>query len=112
MSLAETIDTSCAHELVTPRTPIRLPGVPGEVYWHAKIDVVNEHLNTLEIEFPNGATDTVHFDKKAGVTILRVMDDQPIKLTPSMTRQALMHAQIISGIPLQLAIEKVTNHGR
>lgn len=112
MPLAEANQNLSDTDLVTPRTAVRLPGIPGEVFWHAEIDTINERLRILKIEFPNGAVDTIDFGGKTEVVVTRIIDDQPIKLSPSMTRQALAHARIISGLHLQLAVEKVVGNGR
>jgi hypothetical protein len=62
------------------------------------------------MQHPNGTVDTINFDEEAGVTVHRVVDGETVKLTPSMTRQTLVHARIISGLHLQLALEKVSGH--
>ena len=111
MSLADQTHISNRPDIITPRSAIRLPGIPGEVMWHAQLDVQKARLKVLEIEFPNGAVDTVTFDETKGVSVLRIHENETVKLTPSMTRQTLVHARIISGLHLQLAIEKVTTHG-
>lgn len=110
MSLAEQTKSSFRPDVTTPSTPIRLPGIPGEVLWQAKLDLTNTYLKVLEMKHPNGIVDTVTFDQEKGVSVLRKMGDESIHLTPSMTRQALIHARIISGLHLQIAIEKVLNH--
>jgi hypothetical protein len=94
-----------APDIITPGAPIRLPGVAGPVMWRAEIDVEEMRLTSLMIELPGGAIDTVLFDPKTGVHVSRQQYDLPVELTPAMQRQILIHARIISGVHLEIALE-------
>lgn len=104
------IEPMFSPDIITPQTPIRLPGVPGEVLWQATLSANEGRLKSLDILMPNGTLDTLTFDVN-GVSVSRTIDDMPVRMTPSMTRQTLTHARIIAGLHLQVAIEKVNRHG-
>lgn len=96
-------------DIISSATSIRLPGIAGPVSWTARIDLDQERLKVLKIELPNGITDIINFNS-IGVHVEREIGDKTTDMTPALMRQILQNAYTISGLQLQLAIERVFNH--
>jgi hypothetical protein len=102
---AANTNMSASPDVIMPGSPIRLPGVAGPVMWRAEIDPEEIKVTCLMIRLPNGAIDTITFDTKTGIRVSREYNNAPVDITPEMHRQILIHARIISGVHLELALE-------
>ena len=97
-------------DVIYPPTSIRLPGVAGPVSWRAEVDLDAAQLKILEINLPNGITDTLIIDAAKGVLVKRDIGPHPVDISPAQTRQILYNARIIAGLHLQLAIDNGYGH--
>jgi hypothetical protein len=108
LAQSPTPSATAARDIIRPKSPIRLPGIAGPVMWRAEIDTEEMRLVSLLMELPNGIVDTAVFDQKTGVHVWRQQNDEPVILSPEMRRQVLIHARIISGVHLELALENMS----